>query len=130
MIRAALAPFAPYIMGGLVLAVSAFVWWVMDLRADKARLVAENARLTRELAVQERVAAQAQEARAVADAHARRTRAKADEYDKLREALLKGDDDAPIPAFLCDYLNRLLPGACGGDGAGGAGSPEGAANPG
>lgn len=45
--------------------------------------------------------------------------ARAAEYDALRETLLEGGDDADLPDFLRDYLDRLF-GAAGTGGATGS----------
>jgi cobalamin-dependent methionine synthase I len=50
---------------------------------------------------------QARLAEAVAEAAASRIQQKAEEYDALREALLSGDEDVPIPDWFRDWLVDL-----------------------
>ena len=50
---------------------------------------------------------QAAEALRVAQAHADRSAAKAQEYDKFRETVLKGTEDAELPIWYRDLLARL-----------------------
>lgn len=50
---------------------------------------------------------QARLAEAVAEAAASRIQQKADEYDALREALLSGDQNVPIPDWFHDWLVNL-----------------------
>jgi predicted negative regulator of RcsB-dependent stress response len=47
-------------------------------------------------------------AREVARAEAERFRVKSQEYDALRETLLKGENDAPLPDWFRSYLASLL----------------------
>lgn len=114
---------APYV------AIALAVWWVMDLQDKNEALTAENSRMERELDVAEARATQAREAQAVARAETERFRRAAEEYDQIRETILRGKDDAPIPDFLCAYLERLLgPGSCHRDENSGAGGLEGSPN--
>lgn len=105
-----LTPFMPYIIGALVmgaLGLAGYVWW---LRAEVDALASENASLTRSVVVLEGQIEQSKLAREVADAEAARVKARAAEYDALRETLMRGDDDAPLPEWFRDYLDRLLGG--------------------
>lgn len=70
----------------------------------------EIARLERENATKELVIEQEREARRVADANAARERIKAEEYDRLKEALLRGGDDVQIPDWFKSWLADLLGG--------------------
>jgi len=91
----------------LTLALVGLVWWQhawIDALRD------ETARLERAVKAEREAAAQARLAREVAEAHAERQRARAEEYDALREALLRGDADAPLPDWFRAYLDRLLAG--------------------
>ncbi|WP_166416227.1 hypothetical protein [Cochlodiniinecator piscidefendens] len=92
----------PFVASGLLVAA---LWWVWS---DRASLQADNAALTRELSVQTQIAAQMQEARAVAQAHAARVQSKATEFDTLRETILRGEDDADLPDWFTDHLDRLF----------------------
>lgn len=95
---------------------------------------AEAASLRRSVAVLEDARDQAREAAAVANAAAERERGRAQEYDDLREALIRGDEDAELPDWFRDYLDNLLGGvldqASPGIRAGSAGSAERTADPG
>lgn len=84
--------------------------WFMGVLRDREALEAQNAALTRSMAALERQAAQARLAADVARAEAERFAAKAQEYDALREALIKGEQDAPLPDWFRDYLDQLLGG--------------------
>jgi hypothetical protein len=59
-------------------------------------------------------------AAAVLAAERDRFEARAAEYDDLREALLEGGQDAPLPDWLAAYIGRLHAT----DGTGGAARPE------
>ena len=59
-------------------------------------------------------------AAAVLAAERDRFEARAAEYDDLRETLLEGGEDAPLPDWLAAYIGRLLAT----DGTGGAARPE------
>lgn len=92
----------PYAPSGLAVAAVWALW------ADRADLKEQNAHLQREIAVQAEVAAQAALARDVAEAEAKRHRLRAEEYDALRESLLKGDNNATLPDWFIAYLERLF----------------------
>lgn len=96
----------PGVLAALVLA-GGWIWWqsgtIDALEADKARL-------ERSLVVEREAREQARLAANVAQASADRERARAAEYDALRESLLKGNDDAPLPDWFRAYLDRLLGG--------------------
>lgn len=80
--------------------------WVLSGTID--RLHAEKASLRASVAALEADRDLAREARAVADARRRVSEAKAREYDKLREGLLRDDEDADLPDWFRVYLERLL----------------------
>lgn len=101
MIRAAL--------GGLAVAAAlGGGWWVYGVWAEKERLQVEVASQAREIAVQKAVLEQAQTARAIAQAEADRQKRAATEYENLRNSLVKGDNDAPLPDWFIAYLADLL----------------------
>jgi len=60
-----------------------------------------------ELTVAQAQMDQARLAAEVAQANADRTAERAAEYDALRETLLKGSNDAPLPGWFSDYLRDL-----------------------
>lgn len=108
MIGKLLAPFMPYIAGGLLAlagALAVALWWQSG-RVDA--LIAENASLSRSVAALERSIERSKLARAVADANAARERERAEEYDRLRESLLRGEEDAELPDWFRRYLDDLL----------------------
>jgi len=82
----------------------------MVMQRQNAALIAENASLSRSIAVLEDSRAQARLAADVARAEAQRERKKAAEYDALRKALIDGDEDAELPPFFRDWLSDLLGG--------------------
>ena len=90
-----------------LLVVSGGAWLLYRANGD---LRVENASLARSVAALEDQRAQARLAADVARAAADRERARAAEYDALRETLLKGDDDAPLPDWFRAYLDRVLGG--------------------
>lgn len=92
----------PYAVSGILVAALWFLW------SDRADKLAEISSLQRELAVQAMVVAQKDEARRVADAEALRYRSAAKEYDDLKETLLRGDNDAPLPDWFRAYLASLF----------------------
>lgn len=96
-----------YLFVGAILAGGAGVWYVAHLRDVNATLTASVAALERDLRVQADIAAQAAQARDVARAAAERQAQKAAEYDAIREALLRGDDDAQLPDWFRAYLRSL-----------------------
>ena len=93
---------APYALSGALVAA---LWWSW---ADSKAKGAEIARLQGQVAVIERQAAQAKEARVVADAEATRHRVKSEELDNLKETLLRGHHETPIPDWFADYLDSLF----------------------
>lgn len=95
--------FLPYALSGLAVLA---VWW---LWSDRAALQAEKARLTRELAVQARVIAQAQQARDVEQARVEWWRTRANELDANIQAIVDGGiPDAPLDPRLADLINSRL----------------------
>lgn len=97
-----------YLSIALLLALCAALVAVVLLQRSNASLTAQNASLTRSVAVLEDQAAQSRLAADVAQAAAQRERARAAEYDALREALIDGDDDAHLPPWFRSYLDDLL----------------------
>lgn len=103
-----LAPFLPYILGAAVIAAMGGVWYVMDLRADKAALAAQNAALSRSLAAMEAQAEQSRLAREVEAARAERFAARSAELSATVEAILTGDiPDENLDPRIADYINGL-----------------------
>lgn len=103
-----LRPFMPYIAGAAVIAAMGAVWFVMDLRADKAALAAENAALSRSLAAMEAQAEQSRIAREVEAARAKRFAARSAELSATIEAILTGDiPDEMLDPRIADYINGL-----------------------
>ena len=101
-----------YLSLALTVAALAGVGYVRHLIGQNALLTASVAALEDDLRVQADIAAQAAQARDVARAEAARQAKKAAEYDAIREALLRGDEDAPVPGWFRDFLDDLLrPGA-------------------
>lgn len=92
----------PYAASGIAVAV---IWWLWSERAEER---AARQELLRQLANAERIAEQAELARDVADAEADRISAKAREYDALKEALIRGEDDAELPDWFIAYLGSLF----------------------
>ena len=93
---------APIALSGAVL-VGVWALWVGN--QNKA---AEIDRLTRNVAVIELQMEHSKEARKVADAEANRHRLKSEEYDALKESLLRGNNETPIPDWFADYLDGLF----------------------
>lgn len=91
-------------------AILGFGSWVYHIQRDRAALRAENASLRRQVAIMQEQAEQARLAASVARAEAERQAARAAEYDRLREALIGGQDDVDLPDWFRDYLDRLLGG--------------------
>lgn len=91
-----------------VVALAGALYWqtgrVSDLRAD-------NARMRAAVVVLERAREQSQAAAAVAQQEALRQKAKADEYEQVKEAFRKGDFNAPLPDDFRVLLERVLRGA-------------------
>ena len=99
-----------YMLGAAgAVAIAAMGWasWQSNLlRVEKA----ENAILARSVTALEAERQAAKAARDVARAEAKRFKDQAEEYAKLREDLLRGNYDTPIPDWLTAYLERLLGG--------------------
>lgn len=77
--------------------------------AKTARLEAENAALTRSVAVLEHTAAQSRAAAKVAKAYAERAEQKALEYERVKDAFRTGDfDDVALPDDFRRLLDRIL----------------------
>ncbi len=98
----------PYVIGALALLAVAgggAAWWMSQrLEASKAKV----ARLEQDIMVIRAERDQAMESRRVARAEADRQRKRAEEFDQMREDLMKGTEDAPIPDWLSAYLDRLF----------------------
>ena len=87
-----------------IAALAALAFW------QSKRIEAANERaagLSREVLTLRVEAAQAKEARAVADAWAVNVAAQAAEYADLREGVMRDEDDAPAPAVVVDAVGRL-----------------------
>lgn len=85
------------------------LWWQSG-RIDALR--DDNASLTRSNEALETARTQARLAASVARAEADRQRAKATEYEHVKDAFRKGDFDAPLPDDFRALLDRILrPGA-------------------
>lgn len=91
-----------------LVAMFAGLGYVRHVIGQNALLRAEAAVLQREIRTARETAAQAAQARDVARAEASRHAKAAVEYAAIREALLKGDDDAPIPDWFRAFLDGLL----------------------
>ena len=90
------------------LAAGGAIWWVMDLRADNARLRAKNASLTRSVVTLTNARDQARDAAEVAKAYAARVEARAAEYEQVKDAFRKGDFNAPLPDDFRILLDGIL----------------------
>lgn len=96
-----------YILGGacaVFLTVCAALWTVKQQNDRLRVMVAAQARSISALEAQR---AQARLAADVATAVAKREAARAAEYDALREALLRGEEDAELPEWFRAYLRDL-----------------------
>jgi cell division protein FtsB len=103
-----LSPLIPYLFAAAVLAAGGGVWYVMDLRADKAALVAENGSLSRSLAAIEAQAEQSRLAREVEAARAERFAVRSAKLSATIEALLTGEiPDEMLDPRIADYINGL-----------------------
>ena len=80
---------------------------VWGWKVDRDQLQAETAAQRSSIRALEIERDNARLARDVAQAARQRVEDQAAEYDALREALLKGKDDAPIPDWFRDYLADL-----------------------
>jgi hypothetical protein len=95
-------------------------WGAWEI-ADKATLTSALEAAGREKAALRGQLRQNAVATAVALSAAQDNQARADEYDALRDALINGDNDAPIPVWFCEHINGLLgSGTCDPNGDGGA----------
>jgi hypothetical protein len=81
-------------------------WTVWGWKVDRDAALADLASVERSLAAIKMERDQAKEARAVADAARARVEQKAAEYDQIREAILKGEDDE-IPDWMLAHLFDL-----------------------
>ena len=81
----------------LFLAVSGFVWWVVDLRSDNAALRAEVASQVAELAALQVQADLSRQAAEIAQWERDRAAVAAAKYEAIRDAFRKGDFNAPLP---------------------------------
>lgn len=88
--------------------VFAGVGYARHVVGQNTLLRAQVADLRNEVRIAHETAAQAALARDVARAEASRHAKAAAEYAAIREALLKGDDDAPIPEWFRAFLDGLL----------------------
>lgn len=79
----------------------------LEWRVERDELRALTASQSASIRALEMERDNARMAREVAQAARERFEAKARQYDDLREALLKGDDDAPLPAWFRSYLADL-----------------------
>lgn len=91
-----------------LVAAFAGIGYVRHVIGQNALLRAEAVELHREVRIARETAKQAALARDVARAEASRHAKAAAEYAAIREALLKGDDDAPIPEWFRAFLDGLL----------------------
>lgn len=83
------------------------LWWQSGTLADLRVVAASQERSITALKQQ---AEQAREAAEVAKATAERERARAEEYDRLRESLIGGNEDAELPDWFVAWLEQLLGG--------------------
>lgn len=88
--------------------VFAGVGYARHVVGQNTLLRAQVADLRNEVRIAHETAAQAALARDVARAEASRHAKAVAEYAAIREALLKGDDDAPIPEWFRAFLDGLL----------------------
>lgn len=94
---------------GAAVAVVGFVGGFMWMQSQRiASLQEAKARLEQSVSEQKRLIQSERIARTVARAEAERFKARSDEYDALREALLEGNEDAPLPDWFVSYLDRLF----------------------
>lgn len=95
----------------LAAALAGAVWYVMDLRADKAALTADKAALAVEVASAERQVASAKNATRVMKLRSELIAVAAHNYTQMREALIRGDFGNEIlpDAFVAGFVCRLLP---------------------
>ena len=97
-----------YLGAGVVVAFLFLGMYAQNQHLRAVSAEAAGAALQREVEVRDAQIAQAALARRVAAAEAQRHAAKANELDRIKEAILKGDEDADIPAWFRAYLERLL----------------------
>lgn len=104
-----LAPFRSYLLGAAVIAVGGAVWYVMDLRADKAALAAENAALAGSIAALETTLDAERHGQKLAWAAAVQNAADAQAARTALADFLKGDDCDPTdPSCSIDFINSIL----------------------
>lgn len=101
-----------YLIIAAVLTGAGGLWWINRVLDDRAALQVANAALQRSIEAKDMQIELSTFARTVTEAAYTRLKQRADEYDALRESLLKGGQDAPIPDWFCDYLNGLLGKTC------------------
>lgn len=89
---------------GVALALAGLL--VREMRAT-GRLAAENLRLSSTVEALERKIEADRIAVAIARDIQKRERIRAARYDRLREALIAGGHDEPIPDWFRDHLHRL-----------------------
>ena len=99
--------FRLYLMVGAAVGVVSLVGLWQWQTAQNRALRAENAMQAASITALRDQFEQARLAADVARAAAKREAERAEEYDQLREALLKGNDDAPLPDWFRDYLRNL-----------------------
>jgi hypothetical protein len=97
-----------YVLAGAGAIIIALGSWLMVERARADHFKEKSANLSQELATKDLAIAQAQEARDVARAEARRVSEKAAEFDNIREFILRGETNAPLPDALRGILDRLF----------------------
>lgn len=85
----------------------AAAWWLTSLVKERDALRQANQILTVSVASLREQVDQTQEALAVARVVSQQERARAIEYDALREALIGGNNDADLPEWFVDYLHDL-----------------------
>ena len=97
-----------YLAGGILaafLALAGGLWWQSSTSGN---LRDDNARLTRSAAALEDARAQARLAATVAQSEADRQRAKAAQYERVKDSFRKGNFYAPLPDDFRDLLGRIL----------------------
>jgi len=105
-----------YIIIAAIIAATATAGWITLLQIENSRLDQQVDALSRELAVAEDVAEQANQAKKIADAQRRIAVQRTEQKAKAVEALLTGDyinADTPIDSRLTDFLDCVR--ASGGD---------------
>lgn len=105
----------PVLSVALVVLAGAFVILSRQASQTEIKLADTNLRLSvaqANVRALEEQAAQARAAAEVAKAAAAREAQRAKEYDALREHLMKGSTDEPLPEWFLAYLCRLGIGLC------------------